>query len=102
MLLLGQAQPNQFQSSDQTGYWWGSKVSDDGNFTALDSVANNANAEIPRDYHEGNDSYWDYYNWYAATAESGTYAMTSGNAEDSLCPAGWQLPINGDSSTSKS
>ena len=37
----------------------------------------------------------DYYNWYAATAESGTWAMTSGEAEDSLCPKGWRLPING-------
>ena len=102
-LLLGQAQPNQFQSSTDeqpTGWIWGSKVSDDGNFTALSSVANNANAEIPRSYDSGGaNAYGGYYNWYAATAESGTYAMTSRNAEDSLCPAGWQLPSkNGDKS----
>lgn len=38
-----------------------------------------------------------YYNWYAATAGSGTYLMDSWQhvAPDSVCPAGWQLPING-------
>ena len=77
-------------------------MSDDGNWTALSSVTNNANAEMPRAYHEGNDGYGDYYNWYAATAETGTFAQASGNASDSLCPAGWQLPINGGSSISKS
>ena len=45
----------------------------------------------------------DYYNWYAATAESGTFAQSSGDAEDSICPKGWQLPQNdGDASGSKS
>ncbi len=34
-----------------------------------------------------------YYNWYSATAGSGTYAMTSGNATDSICPKGWMLPL---------
>ncbi len=37
-----------------------------------------------------------YYNWFAATAGSGTYAMTSGNAEDSICPKGWRLPLGTD------
>ena len=36
----------------------------------------------------------NYYNWYAATAGSGTSAMTSGNAPSSICPSGWQLPVN--------
>ena len=90
-LLLGQAQPAQFQSQNQSGYWWGSKVSDDGNWTALGSVSNNANAEIPRSYAYETDR---FYNWYSATAESGTYAMASGNASDSLCPKGWLLPQN--------
>ena len=40
-----------------------------------------------------------YYNWYAATAGS---TLTSGTAPDSICPKGWQLPVNGDSSTDKS
>ncbi len=120
-LLLGQAQPAQFQSSGQTGYTWSSAYQDDGNGgistsrTANTSgnsvtlsgttytVANNANAEMPRSYHEGNDTYGDYYNYYAATAESGTYAMASDvDASDSICPAGWQLPVNGGSTTDKS
>ena len=58
---------------------------------------------MPRSYDNGGaNTYGVFYNWYAATAETGTFAMTSGNAEDSLCPAGWQLPINGDSTTEKS
>ncbi|MBR3204400.1 hypothetical protein IKF81_01825 [Candidatus Saccharibacteria bacterium] len=44
----------------------------------------------------------DYYNWYAATAESGSYTTTSGNMQDSICPKGWGLPINGDAQTTKS
>lgn len=36
----------------------------------------------------------DYYNWYVATAESGTWSQSSGNAEDSICPKGWHLPVN--------
>ena len=36
----------------------------------------------------------DYYNWYAATAESGTWSQSGGEAEDSICPKGWRLPLN--------
>ena len=36
------------------------------------------------------------YNWYAATAGSGTYARTSGDAGESICPAGWRLPTKND------
>ena len=31
------------------------------------------------------------YNWYTATARSGSYAMNSGYALDSICPKGWKL-----------
>ena len=135
---LGQEQPAQYLAKGQSDYWWGSKISDDGNYTELDSVANNANADIARSYANGADyiitngltgatnttvqtavhnaSDYDndnntfygsehighYYNWHAATAETGTYAQTSGNASSSLCPKGWQLPVDGDSNTSKS
>ncbi|MBR3204157.1 hypothetical protein IKF81_00540 [Candidatus Saccharibacteria bacterium] len=44
----------------------------------------------------------DYYNWYAATAESGSYTTTSGNMQDSICPKGWGLPVNGNAQISKS
>ena len=36
------------------------------------------------------------------TAESGSYTTTSGNMQDSICPKGWGLPINGDAQTTKS
>lgn len=52
----------------------------------------------PKYAHAGN-----YYNWYAATAGSGTYSMlTPGQeAEDSICPKGWKLPY-GNNQTSYS
>jgi uncharacterized protein (TIGR02145 family) len=40
-----------------------------------------------------------YYNWFAATAGTGTSAMTSGNATDSICPKNWRLPIGGEYAT---
>ena len=64
-------------------------MSDDGNFTALSSVANNANTEIPRS-HQNKFNFYNY-NIYAATAENITYAMAGGYAEDSICPANWRL-----------
>lgn len=35
------------------------------------------------------------YNWYTATAGTGTYDLASGNAVASICPAGWRLPTGG-------
>ena len=86
-------------------------------------IENNSRAEIPRSYDNGNayvtiapneagttsgqpkttgspsQSVGDWYNWYAATAESGTWEMSTesvaGSAKDSICPKGWQLPVNG-------
>ena len=46
---------------------------------------------------DGNAQYYGtYFNWYAATAGSGTWAMTntSGEAENSVCPKNWQLPTD--------
>ena len=37
-------------------------------------------------------SYGNYYNWYTATAGTGTYSQTSGNATGDICPTGWSLP----------
>ena len=36
----------------------------------------------------------NWYNWYAATAGSGTSSMTNTDAKDSICPKGWRLPSN--------
>ncbi len=50
-------------------------------------------------YHvpSNNTTYGNFYNWYAATAGTGTCAMESGNATASICPKGWRLPTGGDS-----
>ena len=45
----------------------------------------------------GNSTYGTYYNWYAATAGSGKYSTSSGNASYSICPKGWRLPTGGSS-----
>lgn len=43
-------------------------------------------------------SYGNYYNWYSATAGTGTYSMgtNNDNVTGSICPAGWELPSGGD------
>ena len=39
-----------------------------------------------------------YYNWYAATAGTGTYNMAANtDAASSICPKGWRLPKGGSS-----
>ena len=43
-----------------------------------------------------------YYNWYAATAGTGTASMSSGDATGSICPKGWRLPANYTSDPDKS
>ncbi|MBR2543538.1 InlB B-repeat-containing protein, partial [Candidatus Saccharibacteria bacterium] len=42
----------------------------------------------------GNTSYGVYYNWYTATAGTGTYNLTYGTASASVCPKGWHLPTS--------
>ena len=37
-----------------------------------------------------------YYNWYAATAGSGTSDMTVDIPADSICPFGWKIPEIGE------
>lgn len=36
--------------------------------------------------------YSGYYNWYTATAGTGTHSVVAGNASASICPKGWRLP----------
>ncbi len=40
----------------------------------------------------GNTDYGTYYNWYTATAGSGTYDSIDINVSSSICSRGWQLP----------
>jgi len=97
-LLLGQAQPAQFQTEGQTGYWWGSKVSDDGNFAPLDTISyqNSYSRIIPRSYTSAASK--GLYNAVAATAESNDTLISADDtltyyvSSDSICPAGWGLP----------
>ena len=43
------------------------------------------------------------YNWYTATAGVGLYSTTASTTiEDSICPYGWRLPVDGGTSTDKS
>lgn len=73
-------------------------MSDDGTWTALDSVvANNANAAMPRSYRYGENSIvGSLYNWYAATAESGKYDTNAYiRTSDSICPSGWHIVTAG-------
>ena len=43
-------------------------------------------------------SYGNYYNWYSATAGTGTYSVGTNNTSvnGSICPSGWVLPRGGD------
>ena len=56
-------------------------------------ITTNANTEIPRSHiNDGERSpFGTYFNWYAATAESGTYAMKNTFANNSICPRGWPV-----------
>ena len=94
--LLGTEQAVQFQSGNQygSGWHWGSKCTAD-NVCNESSAHDNALAQMPRSYSNGNGVLGVLYNWYAAVSESGDYSMTSGTASDSICPSGWQLPVYG-------
>ena len=117
---LGTEQPVHFQSGDQYGadWHWGSKynqsgeliVSTDETNTAAANysyqymdfyakhagngvwIENNKRSEMPRSmYSKSTDT---LLNYYAATAESGSWTKEYGDAEDSVCPKGWGLPDN--------
>ncbi|MBQ9019928.1 hypothetical protein IJ096_01230, partial [Candidatus Saccharibacteria bacterium] len=45
------------------------------------------------------EKYGNFYNWYAATATTGTSSLTNADATDSVCPKGWKLPTSGTSSS---
>ena len=45
-------------------------------------------------YYNNDTAYGAYYNWYTATAGTGTEEVVSGEASGSICPKGWRLPTN--------
>ena len=58
-------------------------------------------------YASSNPKYYGevYYNWCAATATSGESSIncnTTTAPNTSICPSGWQLPVNGPETTNKS
>ena len=60
---------------------------------ATNTIANMTSPMLDLDESKGIYSMGNYYNWYSATAGTGTYSMISGNnAKGSICPAGWHLP----------
>ena len=118
---LGISQTAQFQSGNQLGTSWhwtsrkneaGALIDSTGSnrtsgYYAWDQgngvwVEHNSRTEIPRSYSSGNSSIGNFYNYYAATAESGKWSMTSGGTNDSICPNGWTIPIAGNSDINKS
>ena len=62
------------------GERWGSSTGDQ-------EETDVARSQIAVDPANGN-----YYNWYAATAGTGTYYMEDKSAGSSICPKGWELP----------
>ncbi len=102
---LGTKQHYQFQDGDiygtvtengqQVTYHWASGCTSVG---VCDSSATpdgvNDLSEIPRSFVETNGNNLGYYNWVAATAETGKH--TSVTASDSMCPSGWKMPTGGD------
>ena len=63
--------------------------------TSFGTTNDAAGINIARVNDTGQTDYGAYYNWYTATAGTGTYEMASGNATASVCPKGWRLPTGG-------
>ena len=78
-------------------------------FTPIDSrtassnpnfYSSNGNKTFNPTEYDAHYSAGNYYTWNAATAGTGK-TSTSGQAADSICPKGWQLPVS-NTTTSKS
>ena len=74
-----------------------SNVSSDWTLPATNSSFPTSCTDAAYNMSSGDTSYGNYYNWYAATAGTGTCAMTSGNVSYDICPKGWRLPTGGSS-----
>ena len=81
-----------------SNYVLDNKLPSPGKFHAytIDGVPNQNNSTEYYCTGDGTASDWEscYYNWYTATAGTGTtYITTQGqNVNNSICPAGWTLP----------
>ena len=73
--------------------------SDSTSVQIVSSVADDTTSSCSFTYCVTSDEpYGNHYNWYAATATTGTSSMSNGDATDSICPKGWKLPTSGTSS----
>ncbi len=79
----------------------------DRKLTPIDSDVKDCAFEIPQSAFTFHSSWHDpyfyiseegnaYYSWNAATAGSSEKLTEQGAAEESVCPKGWSLPINGE------
>ena len=59
----------------------------------------NENVSVSGNDYDAHYLVGNYYSWAAATAGSGNKATDSGDAADSICPAGWRLPASDGSYT---
>ena len=85
--------------------WLSRSTKKDGVWTTETTPIQDVSEDKKQD-HTGEDQKTGvYYNWYTATAGTGTWSITTAGtqATDSVCPAGWQLPrysaVNGTSTT---
>ena len=72
-------------------YYTSNSTSDDIKYTSLSACITAGHTEGDcKHYHAG-----DYYNWTAAIASNNSSSLTTQytNASNSICPAGWRLPI---------
>ena len=72
-------------------YYTSNSASDDIKYTSLSTCTTAGHtADECKHYHAGN-----YYNWTAAIASNNSSSLTTqySNAPNSICPAGWRLPI---------
>ena len=82
----GSASPHSYNPGD---LYWNGELNEnwDGTLTNMTTTSGDTH------YHIGN-----YYNWTAAVAmnDSSDYASRGATADQSICPAGWTLPLSGE------
>ena len=105
------------QSTDEYPFWtWYSRLNESGQELLSDSsnlsggatesssyngyvVENNSRTEMPRSYEQSTSIEGILYNYYAATAESAKFNVWNVEEQDSICPAGWDMPVKGNIET---
>ena len=87
--------PENSTQKDSTAVSWGSSTPTEAEINQARSY--HVGSGIDGDNQSDNSVFGNYYNWYAATAGTGTYSLdtTSDEAPASICPKGWELPNDG-------